>query len=193
MITTPGELPSDGDGWHFQVAFGGTPVIVHVDGGRIKITDADGNDLTGQHPRLAGLGPALGGTQALLDAEIAPPVSGQPAGLWVRDVLHLEGTDVTPLPYEERRERLEALPLDGPHRRRVPSYRGGGKAVLAAAAQQELPAVLAKKADAPYLPGRRSPGYLEIPTGRSPKPATPATHRAEAVRMRPSWRPGAAG
>ena len=174
MITTPGELPADGDGWYFQVAFGGAPVIVRVEGGRIKITDADGDDLTGQHPRLAGLGPALGGTQALLDAEIAPPVSGQPAGLWVRDVLHLEGTDVTSLPYEQRRERLEALPLDGPHWRRVPSYRGGGKAVLAAAAQQELPAVLAKKADALYLPGRPSPGYLEIPTGASPKPATPA-------------------
>jgi bifunctional non-homologous end joining protein LigD len=173
MITTPGELPQD-EGWYFQVAFGGTPVIVRVEGGRIQITDADGDDITGRHPRLAGLGPQLGGTQVLLDAEIAPPASGQPAGLWLRDVLHLDGTDLTPQPYDQRRERLAELPLDGPHWRRLPSYPGGGAAVLQAAAQQELPAVLAKKSDVAYLPGTAHPGYLEISTGRSPKPAEPA-------------------
>jgi len=53
----------------------------------------------------------------------------------------------------------------------VPSYPGGGPAVLAAATEQGLPAVVAKRADSPYRPG--SSDWIEISTGVSAPPVQP--------------------
>jgi bifunctional non-homologous end joining protein LigD len=162
MSGVPGRLPSDEVGWRYQIGFGGTRVIVRVEGGRIRITDADGEDRTEAYPELRGLGPALGSTQALLDGEI----DGQ--GLWVGDLLHLDGRDITPMPFDERQRRLARVRLNGPHWRPAPTYPGEGAAVLAAAKAQGLPTVWAKRADSPYRPGRRSKDWREVSTGAAP-------------------------
>ncbi len=110
-------------------------MIVRVDGGRARITDADGGEVT--VPRLRELGPSLGATPVLLDGELAGPV--ERAELWIGDLLHLDGRDTCPLPFRERRALLERLPLDGPHWRLAPVFPDGGAEVVAAAAQQGLP------------------------------------------------------
>jgi bifunctional non-homologous end joining protein LigD len=158
MIAAPGPLPDDDAAWCYEVRFGGTRVLARVAGGRLRLTDPDGVEVTG-YPEVTGLGPALGATPVLLDAE----VGGQPPGLWVTDLLHLDGRVTLTLPYTERRELAESLPLSGAHWRLVPSYRGGGPAVLAAAAEQGLPSVVAKRADSPYEPG--GTGWVEVATG----------------------------
>ena len=167
MTGVAGKLPADRDGdrdgWRYQIVFGGIRVIVRVEGGRIRITDAEGVDRTDAYPELRGLGPALGSTQALLDGEI------DAQGLWVGDVLHLDGRDATPLPFDERKDLLAGVPLDGPHWRPAPTFPGDGAAVLAAAKAQGLPAVRAKRADSPYRPGKRSRDWREISTGAAPQ------------------------
>lgn len=165
MIAIPGPLPEDAAGWRYEVRFGGTRVLVRVEGGRVRLTAADGTDLTGRHPEVGGLGGALGATEALLDGE----VGGSPPGLWITDLLYLDGRDCLPLPYRERRTLAEELALSGAHWRLAPSYPTGGAAVLAAAGEQGLPSVVAKRADSAYLPGASSPDWVEVPTGaRSP-------------------------
>ncbi|MGD9526986.1 MAG: DNA polymerase ligase N-terminal domain-containing protein, partial [Pseudonocardia sp.] len=144
----PGPLP-EGPGWWQQIRFGGRRVVVRVDGGRAEILDPDGTDLTADLPQLRGLGPALGATPALLDAELA----GSPlrtADLWIGDLLYLDGRDTAVLPFTQRRELLEGLPLSGPHWRVAPAFADAGEAVLAAAREQGLPGVVAKRGDAPY-------------------------------------------
>lgn len=159
MLATPGRLP-DGDGWWLQVGFGGRRVIVRVEGGRATITDADGDDLTATLPHLRGLGPSLSATRALLDGELAPDT----ADLWIGDLLHLDGHDLTALPFHERRHRLDALPLAGAHWRCAPVFPGAGADVVAAVRQQGLPSLIAKDGDSIYEPARRSPRWVEIST-----------------------------
>jgi bifunctional non-homologous end joining protein LigD len=161
MLASPGPLPADDEGWRFEVRFGGTRVLVRVEGGRVELLEPDGAPLPDRHPELAGLGRDLGTTPVLLDGEIG----GTPPGLWITDLLHLDGRDCLALPYRERRALAESLPLTGPHWRLVPSYPGPGSVVLAAAAEQGLPSVVAKRADSAYEPGLRGPDWIGIETG----------------------------
>jgi bifunctional non-homologous end joining protein LigD len=164
----PGPLPR-GDDWWLQVGFGGRRVIVRVEGGRTRITDAEGGELP--TPRsLRELGPSLGATEVLLDAELTD--RGE---LWIGDLLHLDGHDARELPFRERRALLEGLPLQGPHWRPAPVFPDGGPEVLAAVAGQGLPAVIAKRAGSTY---RRDPGgdWVLVATRPDPTPPTPADH-----------------
>jgi bifunctional non-homologous end joining protein LigD len=160
MIATPGDLPTGGE-WWLQVGFGGERVVVRAEGGRIRITDAEGDEVAA--PGLRGLGPSLGATQALFDAELVGDAEG--AYLWIGDLLHLDGRDVCELPFRERRSLLERLPLDGPRWRLAPVFPGAGAEVVAAAKQQKLPHVVAKDPDSPYEPGRTSKRWVQVDTG----------------------------
>jgi bifunctional non-homologous end joining protein LigD len=160
MQATPGELPAEGEWWP-QVGFGGRRVIVRADGGRIRITDAEGDEVAA--PSLRELGPSLGATQALLDAELVGNAEG--AYLWIGDVLHVDGRDTCPVPFRERRALLERLPLEGPRWRLAPVFPGAGPEVLAAAKQQNLPYVVAKDPDSPYEPGITSTRWVQVGTG----------------------------
>jgi len=177
MITTPGALPADDSNWCYEVRFGGTQVMVRVAGGRVTLTGPDGAELTKRYPEVAGLGASLGATEALFEAEIG----GTPPGLWITDVLHLDGRDCLPLPYTERRALADALPLAGLRWRLSPSYPGGGASVVAAAAQQNLPSVVAKRADSAYHPGQRTPDWVQIATGAARGPVAVATRASAAA------------
>jgi len=185
MLPIPGSFPR-GDGWWLQVCFGGRRVIVRVEGGRAQITDEDGVDLTSALPQLRGLGPALGAAQVLLDAELAgDPLAA--ADLWIGDLLHLDGRDCTPLPFTERRALLEGLPLAGPDWRIAPAFAdsgAAGAAVLAAAAEQGLPGVVAKRGTSAYLPGRRSRDWVLVTTGTEPPPSRPSAEPPRVGRAR---------
>ncbi|GJF06141.1 non-homologous end-joining DNA ligase [Pseudonocardia sp. D17] len=176
MLATPGPLPR-GDGWWLQVGFGGERVVVRVDGGRARFTDADGAEL--EVPALRAFGPAVGATPLLLDAELV----GNPrrdAVLWIGDLMHLDGRDTLDVPFADRRALLEGLELVGPAWRPAPAYRDAGQAVVDAAAEQGLPFVVAKRGDSPYRPGRRSDDWIEVattapaPAARRDRPATAA-------------------
>jgi len=175
MEATPGPLPR-GDNWWLQVSFGGRRVIVRVDGGRARITDADGAEV--EAPTLRELGPSLGATPVLLDGEL---VKGD---LWIGDLLHVDGRDVAGLPFRERRALLEDLPLAGPHWRLAPVFPGGGPEVVDAVRQQRLGGVVAKDADAPYEPGARSPAWVAVDAPEAPPPAPAAVGRAKLTNPR---------
>lgn len=174
MEALAGPLP-EGEGWWYQVGFGGRRVIVRVDGGRAEISGAEGEPLTDELPGLRGFGPALGATQALMDGELTgtPP---RTAELWISDLLHLDGRDTTTLPFPERFALLQRLPLAGRHWRVAPAYPDAGPAVLAAAREQGLPAVVAKRADSPYRPGAGEDWVL-VPTGITPPQEPPPAPR----------------
>ncbi|MHA6618265.1 non-homologous end-joining DNA ligase [Pseudonocardia sp. DLS-67] len=173
MLPTPGDLPTEGE-WWLQVGFGGRRVIVRADGGRVRITDGEGDEVAA--PSLRELGPSLGATQALLDAELVG--GGEGAYLWIGDVLHADGRDACPLPFRERRALLERLPLDGPRWRLAPVFPGAGPEVLAAATQQNLPYVVAKDPGSPYEPGRTGASWVQVDTGVA-APAVPPRRAAK--------------
>jgi bifunctional non-homologous end joining protein LigD len=168
MLGTPGPLPRDG-GWWLQVGFGGRRVVVRVEGGRHRVTDAEGAEVA--VAELRELGPSLGATQVLLDGELTERDGG--VELWLGDLLHLDGRDCRELAFTRRRALLEGLPLAGPRWRVAPVFPDGGPEVVRAVAAQGLPCVVAKRADSTYRAGRRSADWVVVDTGAAP-PAPPA-------------------
>ncbi len=188
MLAVAGELPTDPSGWAFEVKWDGVRAMVRVDGDDVRITSRSGQDLTVAFPELAPLAAALGGRSVVLDGEliafddagrqrfdaiqrrlrttgpgvIARLARERPATLAIFDLLELDGTAVMERPWSERRALLESLELDGPHWQVPPAHRGLGEELLAATAQQELEGIVAKRIDAPYRAGARSPDWRKI-------------------------------
>lgn len=192
MLATPGDLPT-GTGWAYEVKWDGVRAVVTVGDGRVDVRSRAGGDLTGSFPELAGLAAALAPHRAVLDGEVvafdergvphlsalAPRLhrrgggSGAGAGAGVRpvtyvvfDLLALDGEDLTGRPWRERRQRLEALLASGPAWQ-VPQAFDDGPGLLAATAARGLEGVVAKRREAPYQPGRRSPDWVKVPHRRT--------------------------
>lgn len=161
MVATEGPLPDPTDDWWLQVGFGGRRVIVRVEGGRARITDAEGDEL--EVTELRELGPSLSATQVLLDGELVE--RDGVTELWLGDLLHLDGRDATGLPFRERRQLLDGLPLNGPRWRPAPVFPGAGAEVLTAVRSQGLPFVLAKRAESTYETSATSSEWIQVATG----------------------------
>jgi len=188
MLAVPAKgLPperEDAD-WGYEMAWGGRRVVAYVSGGRVRLLNADGEDVTSWYPEVRPLGPALAPAEAVLDGEIvtlpdpallerrrAPKDSAAakraaertPVYFLAYDLLWLEGhSTVEALRYAERRELLDGLAIDGEHWQTPPYFPGGGPFALEAAVAQGLGGVVAKRLDSPYLPGRRSRLWLTVP------------------------------
>jgi bifunctional non-homologous end joining protein LigD len=66
------------------------------------------------------------------------------------------------LPYEERRDLLDGLGLDGSHWRTPAHHVGDGEAMVEASREQGLEGIIAKRLDSRYEPGRRSGAWLKV-------------------------------
>ncbi|MBM2618877.1 ATP-dependent DNA ligase [Actinoplanes sp. LDG1-06] len=185
MLTTrAAKLPAPDDEWGFEMAWNGRRTTAYIDGGRVRLLDADGKDVTSWYPEIRPLGPQLAPVEAVLDGEIVtlpditqlerrkePKDAGAakraaertPVHFLAYDLLWLEGhSTVEAVRYAERRELLEGLAINGDHWQTPPYFPGGGEFALEAAAAQGLGGIVAKRLDSPYLPGRRSRLWLEI-------------------------------
>jgi bifunctional non-homologous end joining protein LigD len=183
MLATTGPLP-DGPGWAYELKWDGVRALVDVSPDGMKIISRRGNEVTPAYPELDGLASTV--PDVLLDGEVVAFREGRPsfATLQTRmhvrsaaqarrlaattpvmflafDVLRLYGVDLTARPYSERRATLERLGVDGPHWT-VPPVFDDGPATLAAAEQNGLEGVVAKRLTAPYRPGTRSADWVKV-------------------------------
>lgn len=189
MLAAPARtLPADDAEWAYEMAWTGQRTIGHVAGGRLRLT-TDGADVTAAYPELRDLGEQLAPIECILDGELltfagtrpdpaalarrtaADPAAARrlatrhPVQYLVYDLLWLEGTTtVGVLGYAQRRELLDGLAVTGAHWQTPPHFTGGGTYAIEASRTQGLDAIIAKRLDSPYLPGRRSRHWLRIPT-----------------------------
>jgi bifunctional non-homologous end joining protein LigD len=188
MEATVGPLPGDDGDFAFEIAWGGRRVVLYGEGGRVRVEDGKGKDITARYPELARLGRALGSYEVVLDGELVgldaqgQPVPGVPAdredvesdsalrrvardhpvAVMLFDVLYLDGHSTTDLPYTERRARLESLKLSGPNWQTPAYHVGDGAALLEAARSRGLPGVVAKRLDSVYRPGERTDDWILV-------------------------------
>ena len=103
----------------------------------------------------------LQGRIGLHDPEAAR-ATGITVFLYLFDVLVLEGRDVTALPLRERKRLLrDAVDFGGALR--MSTHRNTeGEAYLREACARGWEGLVAKRADAPYRPGHRSPDWLKL-------------------------------
>jgi bifunctional non-homologous end joining protein LigD len=192
MLAKLGPLPSGERRHGFEIKWDGIRAITYYEPGRLRIESRNLNDITAQYPELRRLGRRLGSRDCVLDGEIvAFDEHGRPrfARLQQRmhltreaeirrsaqevpvhyilfDVLYLEGRSMMDRPYEERREVLESMKLEGPAWQTPRYHRGKGAALLAASADQGLEGVVAKRLDSRYTPGQRSSAWIKVKNKR---------------------------
>src|SRR5215217_1214372 len=188
MLARTGGLPRDDAGWAFEIKWDGVRAIGYVQGGRLRLESRNGRDITPRYPELRELGRALGSHEAVLDGEVVAfgadgkpsfqrlqsrmhltseaavrrLAASSPVAYVVFDLLFLDGHSLMGMRYDERRERLLALGLNG-QAWQTPAHRlSDGAALLEATRAQGLEGIIAKRLDCPYVPGRRSPGWVKV-------------------------------
>ena len=189
MKAVSGDLPHDDAAWAYEIKWDGMRILTFADeDGSVRLRSSNAKDATERFPELAGLSEAVGGELCVLDGEIVVfDESGRPSfgrlqqrmhlasaaevarrsvdvpiAYIVFDLLRLDGHDVYPLPYLDRRRLLFDLLPDGGCWQ-VPKHRvGDGQELLDAVKARGLEGVVAKRLDSPYLPGKRSPLWRKI-------------------------------
>jgi len=179
------ELP-DGAGWRYEPKLDGFRTIAFCDGDRVELQSRGGKAMNRYFPDVVDQLLAMPVEQAVLDGEMIVVVDGvqefdllsqriHPAASRVErlaretptsyvafDLLASGGETLLALPYTERRERLEALDLGPVELTPVTGDRDSAGQWLTGASE----GVIAKQADAPYLPGERR-GMLKIKRART--------------------------
>ena len=187
MLAGGSTPPRDLTGWSVEPKWDGVRVMVTVHDGSVRLTSRNGNDVTAAYPELAGLAAAPGGRSAVLDGEVVTfDERGRPSfqrlqrRMHVRspspellrevpveailfDLLWLDGELLTGRPTRERRQALEELGVDAPSWRLTPLLPPAPADELLRACQEVgLEGYMLKRAEAPYLPGRRSPAWVKL-------------------------------
>ncbi|KJC65825.1 ATP-dependent DNA ligase [Agreia bicolorata] len=210
-LGTPASVLADDslDEWAFEMKWDGIRAIARVQGGAVRLTSRNGNDLTRSFPEVAdAVAQSVDtSTDCVLDGEIvALDARGRPdfgrlqgrmkltkkadveraiastrAHYFVFDALE-QGTDsLTSRGYDDRRAALQKIVrADATSLVQVPpAYEGDLDEALAASAELHLEGVVAKKRDSTYRPAKRSPAWIKL-----------KLHKTQEVVV-VGWRPGA--
>jgi bifunctional non-homologous end joining protein LigD len=188
MLAAPGEIPPDPENYVAEIKWDGVRAIAFCDGKTVRLQSRNLLDITSKYPELQALGKAIGKTTAILDGEIVSlDENGRPSfarlqrrmhiasratairlsesePVWfvIFDLLYIRGKWIGDLPYRARRKLLEEVTIAGPYWQITPSHEGELSQMLAAARDNHLEGVVAKRLDSTYQPGRRSPDWLKI-------------------------------
>ncbi|HUF02091.1 MAG TPA: DNA ligase D [Gaiellaceae bacterium] len=175
MLATASESLPRGPGWTYEPKWDGFRAIVTVAGGEVTLTSRNAKDLTERFrevARSAQLG--VRAPNAVLDGEICAldeqgrsrfSLLQEGRGalvLVVYDLLELDSEPLLDLPLSERRELLAGV-IDSSAASVVvsPAFEDGD-ALLAAANEQGLEGVVAKRLDSRYQQGRRSTDWRKV-------------------------------
>ena len=174
------ELP-EGDGWRYEPKWDGFRTIVFRDGDDVHLQSRNGKPMNRYFPEVIPDILALPGDKLVLDGELVIVVDGiqefdllsqrihpaksrvdmlaekTPAAFVAFDLLAEGKEKLLVLPYSERRSRLEDVVADPVQLTPCTDDREGAGAWLTGQSE----GVVAKEADAPYLPGERK-GMVKI-------------------------------
>src|SRR6516164_8881468 len=133
MLAVASTLPSDDEGWAYEMKWDGLRALAFISGGKVRLASRTRRDITHVYPELAGLATASGARQALLDGEIVAFGGGEwpdfealqqrmniasaaqarqlaaevPVSYLAVDMLWLGGRSLLDEPYSRRRLLLE--------------------------------------------------------------------------------------
>ena len=175
QLARSAKRPPEGEGWVYEPKWDGFRTIAYRDGDDVHLQSRGGKPMNRYFPEVVEQVRAMPADRVVLDGEMVIEVDGvqefdllsqrihpadsrvqklaaeTPAFYVAFDVLELDGHDLMGLAFAERRERLESLDL-GPVQL-TPATDDVGSAGQWLTGTSE--GVMAKRADARYLPGER--------------------------------------
>ena len=172
--------PPTGGDWVYEIKFDGFRAVALKGGAEAKLISRTENDMGGKFPELLEAIGELNARDCILDGEIvAMDAKGRssfqllqayelgqerpPLCYYVFDLLRLDGKDLTGLPLQERKERLEGLLKGAPDAIRYSaSLEGDPEDLLKKVRKLGLEGLIGKEKDSPYEAGRRSGKWIKL-------------------------------
>jgi bifunctional non-homologous end joining protein LigD len=191
MLAGGSGWPTGAERYQIEPKLDGQRLIVRIDrGGVVDLRTRNANDATSSYPELARPPDALADRSAVLDGEAVafdaagrtdfqrlqarmhvrhPPASllaEVPIAFVVFDVLWLDGELLVERAQTQRRAVLEGLRVEGGVWQVSPILHGERDDLLAGCRALGLEGLMAKRRDAPYLPGERSSAWVKVKVRR---------------------------
>lgn len=171
QLAIPVEEPPTGRDWLCEIKFDGYRMMVFKNHATVRLVTRNGLDWTPRLPAVAARIAALTPTVMLLDCELValrpdgvssfPDLQAALASqrddallLFAFDLLHLDGWDLRPCRLDARKTALRALAIWSDHIRFSDHIEGHAGPARQNACGMGLEGIIAKRADAPYRPGR---------------------------------------
>jgi bifunctional non-homologous end joining protein LigD len=188
MLAEPWAEPFDDDRWRFEPKLDGIRTLAFVATDGTRLISRTGRDQTAIYPELENLARFVNALHAVIDGEIvAADESGRPSFerlqqrmnlsaprdidkarrkipvvLFAFDLLWLDGQDLTRLPVEERRDRLDGLATESDRIRLTAHVDGAGVAFFKRCKELGFEGVVGKRLGSLYLPGRRTKDWRKV-------------------------------
>ncbi|MDO8616326.1 MAG: hypothetical protein Q7T33_11430 [Dehalococcoidia bacterium] len=191
MLAVAGGDPFDSPAHVFEVLWDGVRAVAFVEGGRVRLQDGFGRDVTTRYPELGALaasasggkgsGLAIDGVIVALDANGVPDIARLlrraavedaaeaarlaaevPVSFQAFDLLYRDGRAVMSLPLRRRKELLREVLRPGGAVGLPDHVANDGLAFFEAARLHGLEGIIAKEWDSRYVPGQRTRAWLKL-------------------------------
>jgi bifunctional non-homologous end joining protein LigD len=166
-----------GDEWSYEVKWDGYRALALKEGTDVRLMSRNLKDLTAQYPAIAAATGKLKPKTMILDGEIIAvdergrssfqalhhrTTSPLQLVFYVFDILHLNGSDLTKKPLDERREALAHIGLTSTPLLFSEPLPGAVSDIEAAVRHLRLEGVVAKRHDSRYEPGKRTDAWVKV-------------------------------
>ena len=178
QLASTAEQPPTETGWISEIKFDGYRIMAFKQGGTVRLVTRSGLDWTGRLPSVAGLISRSSPQTMLLDCEL---VALRPDGLssfadlqaalsagrddalvlFAFDLLYLDGMDLRPCRLDVRKAAMDQLDIWTDRLRFSDHIQGDAGPVRRQACTMGLEGIIAKRAAAPYRPGR-GPDWIKL-------------------------------
>ena len=175
--------------WIYERKLDGIRCLAFKGDRDVRLRSRNDLSLNGRFPEIAAALEADPATNLILDGEVVAfdPDTGNPSFQLLQrrmglskpetikertgrlpvtyiafDLLWLDDRSLLAEPYEQRRELLAELELDGAHWQSPRHHVGEGQALFDAIHARGLEGIVAKRLGSPYRPGRRSQEWLKV-------------------------------
>jgi bifunctional non-homologous end joining protein LigD len=178
-------IPRNEAEWAYEIEWAGLRVLAYSEPGHLRLEHPEHGDVVGHFPETRRLNRQLSSSAAILDGVVTAfdgdglPVAGAVAqrlakksprplksdprfSLQLFDLLHFDGATLLDRSYEDRRQRLVELELEGDSWQTPGNHRGEGAALRERAAGLGVRGIVAKRLDSKYRPGAESKDWRRI-------------------------------
>jgi bifunctional non-homologous end joining protein LigD len=177
MLATLTDRRDFGDDWLLERKFDGERCVARKDGGEVRLDSRTAKDLTGAYPEVRAAVASPRDRKLLLDGEVVAfdgdqtsfsrlqqrlgatnpspeRVAAYPVAFCVFDLLELDGADLRDRPLLERRARLTGPLRPSAALEVSEAWHDDSQRRFAQACRAGWEGLIAKRAQAPYVPGR---------------------------------------